>query len=112
MAYLLYSVFNREGQRIRRLAQYESMEDLDREVSQHDEQLVDYQVLSDGVGKTLEFLRGKPKPLDIAEFCSTLCYYVAGGVDLNGALADTAESTTSAASMAVSLRSISIAPSR
>ncbi|MEJ1296650.1 MAG: type II secretion system F family protein [Candidatus Sedimenticola sp. (ex Thyasira tokunagai)] len=96
MAYMLYSILNREGQQVRRLGQYADVDELDREVSQHDEQLVDFHVLSDGVGRTLVFLRGKPKPLDIAEFCSTLSYYVSGGVELQGALADTAESTTSA----------------
>jgi type IV pilus assembly protein PilC len=97
MAYLLYSALNREGQRIRRLGQYAGLEDLDRELAQHGEQLVDYHLLADGVGKTLEFLRGKPKPLEIAEFCTTLSYYISGGIDLQGALADAAESTKSSA---------------
>lgn len=95
MAYLMYSALNPEGQRIRRLGQYDGLEELDKELTLHGEQLVDYHLLSDGVGKTLEFLRGKPKPLEIAEFCSTLSYYVSGGIDLQGALSDAAESTTS-----------------
>lgn len=95
MAYFLYSVLNKEGQQIRRLGQYGGLEDLDRELGQHGEQLVDYHLLSDNVGRAMEFVRGKPKPLDIAEFCTTLSYYVSGGVDLQGALADSAESTSS-----------------
>ena len=97
MAYLWYSALNREGQRIRRLGQYAGLDDLDRELAQHGEQLVDYRLLSDGVGRTMEFLRGKPKPLEIAEFCTTLSYYVSGGIDLQGALSDAAEATTTAA---------------
>ena len=97
MAYLLYNALNREGQSIRRLGQYESLQDLDKELATHGEDLVDYHQLSDGVGKLLEALRGKPKPLEIAEFCTTLSHYVAGGVDLQGALADTAQSAGSSA---------------
>lgn len=105
MAYLFYTILNRESQRVRRLGKYDDLGELDRELAQHDEQLVDYHLLSDPVGRTLEFLRGKPKPLVIAEFCSTLSYYVSGGVDLQGALADLAESTTSA-SMRVAILEI------
>jgi len=95
MSYILYAFLNRDGQRARRIGQYESLDDLDRELTQHDEQLLDFHMLSDGVGKTLELLRGKPSPMEIAEFCTTLSFYVSGGVDLHGALADSAESTTS-----------------
>ena len=94
MAYLWYSVLNREGERIRRLGQYDGLEELDKELSLHGEQLVDFHLLPDAVGRTLEFLRGKPKPLEIAEFCMTLSYYVSGGIDLQGALSDAAESTS------------------
>jgi type IV pilus assembly protein PilC len=97
MAYLLYYTLNREGQSIRRLGQYAGLQDLDKELSLHGEELVDYHLLSDGIGRTLESLRGKPKPLEIAEFCTTLSHYVAGGIDLQGALADAAESTSSSA---------------
>ena len=92
MAYLLYSALNREGQSIRRLGQYAGLQDLDKELSLHGEELVDYQHLSDSIGRFLESLRGKPKPLEIAEFCTTLSHYVAGGIELQGALADAAES--------------------
>ena len=95
MAYLLYSVLNREGQSIRRLGQYEGLDDLDRELTLHGEQLVNFHLLSDGMGRTLEFLRGKPKPLEIAEFCTTLSYYVSGGIDLQGALRDAADAANS-----------------
>jgi type IV pilus assembly protein PilC len=95
MAYLLYSALNREGQSIRRLGQYEALQDLDKELSLHGEELVDFHHLSDFVGRTLESLRGKPKPLEIAEFCTTLSHYVAGGIELQGALADAAKSTSS-----------------
>mgnify|MGYP001819259380 CR=1 FL=1 len=94
MAYLLYSALNREGQSIRRLGQYAALQDLDKELSLHGEELVDYQHLSDGIGRILESLRGKPKPLEIAEFCTTLSHYVAGGIELQGALADAAESSS------------------
>jgi type IV pilus assembly protein PilC len=97
MTYLLYSALNREGQSIRRLGQYAGLEDLDKELSLHGEELVDYHLLSDGIGRTLESLRGKPKPLEIAEFCTTLSFYVAGGIELQGALADTAESASTSA---------------
>jgi type II secretory pathway component PulF len=96
MAYLLYSALNREGQRVRRLGQYDGLEEMDKELAQHGEQLVDYHLLSDSVGQALEYLRGKPKPLEIAEFCTTLSYYVSGGIDLQGALSDAAETTRSA----------------
>lgn len=95
MAYLLYYALNREGQSIRRLGQYASLQELDKELAVHGEDLVDYHHLSDGLGSALESLRGKPKPLEIAEFCTTLSHYVAGGVDLQGALADTAKSAGS-----------------
>jgi type IV pilus assembly protein PilC len=95
MTYILYSYLNREGLHARRVGQYESLDDLDRELSQHGEQLVDFHMLPDSVGKALDFFRGKPRPLEIAEFCTTLSFYVSGGVDLHGALADAAESTTS-----------------
>jgi type IV pilus assembly protein PilC len=94
MAYLLYSALNREGQSIRRLGQYAGLQDLDKELSLHGEELVDYQHLSDSIGRFLESLRGKPKPLEIAEFCTTLSHYVAGGIELQGALADAAESAS------------------
>jgi len=97
MAYLLYSALNREGESIRRLGQYAALQDLDKELSLHGEELVDYQHISDSIGRLLESLRGKPKPLEIAEFCTTLSHYVAGGIDLQGALADAAESTNSSA---------------
>ncbi|MGV6807693.1 MAG: type II secretion system F family protein [bacterium] len=95
--YLLYSALGTDGQSTRRLGQYPGLEDLDKELTLHGEQLVDYHLLSNGVGKTLEFLRKKPKPLEIAEFCTTLSYYVSGGVDLQGSLADAAESTSNSA---------------
>lgn len=97
MAYLLYSALNREGQSTRRLGQYAALQDLDKELSLHGEELVDFHLLSDGIGRTLESLRGKPKPLEIAEFCTTLSHYVAGGVELQGALADAAKSSGSSA---------------
>jgi type IV pilus assembly protein PilC len=97
MAYLFYSALNRDGRTIRRLGQYEGLEALDKELSQHGEQLVDYHPLSDAVGRAFQYVRGKPKPLDIAEFCRTLSYYVSGGVDIQAALADAAESATSPA---------------
>jgi type IV pilus assembly protein PilC len=97
MAYLMYSALNREGESIRRLGQYAGLEDLDKELFLHGEELVDYHLLSDGIGRTLESLRGKPKPLEIAEFCTTLSHYVAGGVDLQGALADVAKSASTSA---------------
>ena len=81
MAYLLYYALNREGQSIRRLGQYAALQDLDKELHLQGEELVDFHMLSDGVGKLLESLRGKPKPLEIAEFCTTLSHYVAGGVE-------------------------------
>jgi type IV pilus assembly protein PilC len=94
MAYLLYSSLNREGESTRRLGQYAGLEDLDKELSLHGEELVDYHLLADGIGRALESLRGKPRQLEIAEFCTTLSYYVAGGVDLQGALSDAAESAS------------------
>ncbi len=94
MAYLLYSALNREGQSIRRLGQYAALHDLDKELSLHGEELVDFHMLSDGIGRILESLRGKPKPLEIAEFCTTLSHYVAGGVELQGALDDAAKSAS------------------
>jgi type IV pilus assembly protein PilC len=97
MAYLLYSALTREGQSIRRLGQYAALQDLDKELSLHGEELVDFHLLSDSIGRTLESLRGKPKPLDIAEFCTTLSHYVAGGIDLQAALSDAAKSTNSSA---------------
>ena len=97
MAYMLYYALNQEGQRVRRFGEYEDLSDLDRELNQHGEQLVDFHVLSDGIGKAVEFLRGKPRPLEIAEFCRTLAYYIAGGIDLQGSLADAAEAKTTAA---------------
>jgi len=97
MAYLLYSALDSEGQQVRRFGQYPGLEELDKELSLHGEQLVGYHLLSDGIGKTLEFLRRKPRPLEIAEFCSTLSYYIAGGIDLQGALADVVESTNNSA---------------
>ncbi len=97
MSYLLYYALNREGQSIRRLGQYAALQDLDKELSLHGEELVDYHVLSDGVGRVLESVRGKPRPLEIAEFCTTLSHYVAGGIELQGALADAAQSTNSSA---------------
>jgi len=95
MAYLLYSAINREGQSIRRLGQYAALQDLDKELHVQGEELLDFHLLSDGVGKLLESLRGKPKPLEIAEFCTTLSHYVAGGVELQGALSDAAQTAGS-----------------
>lgn len=95
MAYLLYYALNREGQSIRRLGQYAALQDLDKELHLQGEELVDFHMLSDGVGKLLESLRGKPKPLEIAEFCTTLSHYVAGGVELQSALSDAAQSAGS-----------------
>lgn len=97
MAYLLYSSLSRDGQSIRRLGQYAGLQDLDKELSLHGEELVDYHLLSDSIGRVLESLRGKPKPREIAEFCTTLSYYVAGGVELQGALADAAKSASTSA---------------
>ena len=97
MAYLLYYALNREGQSIRRLGQYAALQDLDKELALHGEELVDYHQLSDIIGRTLESLRGKPKPLEIAEFCTTLSHYVAGGVELQGALSDSVKSAGSSA---------------
>lgn len=97
MAYLWYSALTRDGQSIRRLGQYAALQDLDKELSLHGEELVDFHLLSDSVGRTLESLRGKPRPLEIAEFCTTLSHYVAGGIELQGALADAAKSTNSSA---------------
>lgn len=97
MTYLLYSTLGGNGEQVRRLGKYADLNDLDKELSLHGEQLVDFHLLSNGIGRTLEFLRGKPKPLEIAEFCTTLSYYIAGGVDLQGALADAAESTKNSA---------------
>jgi type IV pilus assembly protein PilC len=97
MAYLLYWALNREGQSIRRLGQYAALQDLDKELSLHGEELVDYHLLSDGIGRTLASLRGKPKPLEIAEFCTTLSHYVAGGIELQGALADAAKTAGTSA---------------
>ncbi len=94
MAYLLYSALTREGQSIRRLGQYAALQDLDKELSLHGEELVDYQQLWDSFGRLLETLRGKPRPLEIAEFCTTLSHYVAGGVELQGALEDAAKSAS------------------
>ena len=94
MAYLLYSALNREGQSIRRLGQYAALQDLDKELALHGEELVDYHLLSNGVGRLLESLRGKPKPLEIAEFCTTLSHYVAGGIELQGALSDAAKTAS------------------
>ena len=90
MMYLLYSALGEDGQSTRRFGQFPGLVDLDNELLLHGEKLIDYRVLSDGIGKALEFVRRKPKPLEIAEFCSTLSYYVSGGVDLQGALADAA----------------------
>jgi len=95
MAYLLYYTLNREGQSIRRLGQYAGLQDLDKELSLHGEELVDYHLLSDGIGRIMESLRGKPGTREIAEFCMTLSHYVAGGIDLQGALADAAKSASS-----------------
>jgi type IV pilus assembly protein PilC len=95
MAYLLYSALSREGQNIRRLGNYPALQDLDKELSLHGEELVDYHLLSDGIGRLLESLRGKPGPLEIAEFCTTLSHYVAGGIELQGALSDAAKSSSS-----------------
>jgi len=95
MAYLLYSALNREGQSIRRLGQYAALQDLDKELSLHGEELVDYHLLSDLSGRVLESLRGKPRQLEIAEFCTTLSHYVAGGVELQGALGDAAKTAGS-----------------
>jgi type IV pilus assembly protein PilC len=95
MAYLLYSALNREGQSIRRLGQYAALQDLDKELALHGEELVDYHLLSNGIGRLLESLRGKPKPLEIAEFCTTLSHYVAGGIELQGALSDAAKTAGS-----------------
>ena len=97
MAYLLYYTLNREGQSIRRLGQYAGLQDLDKELSLHGEELVDYHLLSDGIGRILESLRGKPGTREIAEFCMTLSHYVAGGIDLQGALSDAAKSASSSA---------------
>jgi len=97
MAYLLYYALNREGESTRRLGQYAGLQDLDKELSLHGEELVDYHLLSDGIGRFLESLRGKPKPLEIAEFCTTLSHYVAGGIELQGALADAAQSASTSA---------------
>ena len=94
MAYLLYYALNREGESVRRLGQYEALQDLDKELALHGEELVDYHLLSDFAGRVLESVRGKPKPLEIAEFCTTLSHYVAGGIELQGALSDAAESAS------------------
>ena len=97
MAYLWYSAITRDGQSIHRLGQYAALQDLDRELSLHGEELVDFRLLSDGLGRAVESLRGKPRPLEIAEFCTTLSHYVAGGIELQGALSDAAKSTNSTA---------------
>lgn len=97
MAYLMYYAISRDGEAVRRLGHYEQLQDLDKELAVHDEELVNYYLLSDTVGRALNALRGKPRPLEIAEFCSTLSHYVAGGVELQGALADVAQSSSTAA---------------
>ncbi len=97
MMYLLYSSLGNDGQSTRRFGQYPGLVELDNELSLQGEKLIDYHILSDGIGKTLDIIRRKPKPLEIAEFCTTLSYYVSGGVDLQGALADFAESTSNSA---------------
>ena len=54
MAYLLYSALNQEGQNIRRLGQYAALQDLDKELNLQGEELVDFHLLSDGLGKLLD----------------------------------------------------------
>ena len=72
MMYLLYSALGNDGQSTRRFGQFPGLVELDNELSLHGEKLIDYHILSDVIGKTLDFIRRKPKPLDIAEFCTML----------------------------------------
>ena len=95
MAYLLYSALNREDRVFVVWVSTKRCRISTRNFPCTEKNWGIFTTCRDFVGRTLESLRGKPKPLEIAEFCTTLSHYVAGGIELQGALADAAKSTSS-----------------
>lgn len=97
MSWYFYSCATRDGSLVRRNARFESADLLDRELARNGETLLDYRELPDAFFYAQQWVFGRMKPLEVAEFCNMLSMYVSGGVDLQSALTDMAEGSHSLA---------------
>jgi len=90
MPWYFYSIAHADGSLERRNGRFENLELLDRELVRSNQTLLDFYALPDELYWVRQRLLGRIKPLEVAEFCSTLSMYVSGGVDLQSALEDMA----------------------
>jgi len=88
MAWIFYTAASPSGELVRRNGRYASAETLDAELARRGEILINYYELPDATWQLRDLAFGRLKPLEVAEFCNMLSIYVAGGVDLQSALAD------------------------
>lgn len=97
MAWLFYSAVTRDGTLVRRNGRYADPVMLDAELARRGEDLVDYVALPDALYEVQQWVFGRLRPLEVAEFCNMLSMYVGGGVDLQSALTDLGNNATSIA---------------
>jgi type IV pilus assembly protein PilC len=95
VSWVFYSFMDRDGALQRRSGRFASVDFLDAELARRGEQMVDFYELPEVLYNIKQMAVGTLKPLEVAEFCSTLSMYVSGGVDLQSALYEMEKSARS-----------------
>ncbi len=95
MPFFIYSSVDRNGALIRSRGRYESIDALANELAERDEMIYSVYSMPDSVDKLSQLLHSKPKPVDVAEFCHYMAMYISGGLDIQSAVIDLAETTIS-----------------
>ena len=106
MAWIIYSAQTIDGDIVRRSGRFENVDVLDQDLIRRGEQILNFFELPDAIFKLRQWAFARMRPLEVAEFCHMLSLYVAGGIDLQSALADMENSARSIAfrQVAVELR--------
>jgi type IV pilus assembly protein PilC len=95
MPFILYTAIAPDGSVNRRSGLFADVGVLDQELTRRGEVLVNFTNLPAFVATLRSLFLGQVRPLEGAEFARTLSLYIAGGVDLQSALADLEKGATS-----------------
>jgi type IV pilus assembly protein PilC len=92
MPYYSYQSVNEAGEITKHSGHFEDISALDRFITSREEWLYKATALPAFVVWLIKFTDQKVPPLDIAEFCNNMSLYLTGGISINAALTDMAES--------------------
>ncbi len=88
MSWIIYSAITADGDIVRRSGRFDNIDVLDQDLTRSGEEVINFFELPDVVYHIRQWVIGRLRPREVAEFCSMLSMYVSGGVDLQSALID------------------------